>query len=64
MNFWLVENIKMQNISTTKILWKISKKDSFLVIHVIRFADVIYRISSNKLPWCLLNFETVRCGAY
>ena len=21
-------------------------------------------ISSNKRPWCLLNFETVRCGAY
>ena len=23
-----------------------------------------YRIPSNKRPWRLLNFETVRCGAY
>ena len=26
------------------------------------YAD--YRISSNKRPWRLLNFETVKCGAY
>ena len=26
--------------------------------------DYEYRISSNKRPWRLLNFETVRCGAY
>ena len=44
-------NIKMQ-ISTT-----VSKTLTYYLIQS-------YRISSNKRPLRLLNFETVRCGSY
>ena len=38
-------------------------RDINVVMHSGKFFSQQYRISSNKRPRCLLNFETVRCGA-
>ena len=49
---------KKRNMFATALRWCASDT-AHLVLMLF-----VHRISCNKRPRCLLNFETLRCGAY